>query len=683
MSSKQLAMVLLCVVLAALFMIPTNILAIESKSNKLNIASPLDVNLVGEWKFDENSGTIAHDTSGNNNDGAIHGAIWTSGVNGSALSFDGASNYVDVPNSNSLDVTNAITIEFWLKAYSYPSNANRLIYKDFSAGASSWSQVILYGDPAVGVGKLVFRPNNDGKSISSGANAISLNSWYFITATYDSANSDTRLYLNGQLIAQDNSITGTIPIGTDSLKIGKAGHVTQYFNGLIDEVRIYNTSITPGPGFNFTVSVSPTSGSMQEGGNVQATVMVNLTSGSTQSVSLTASSQPSGPNAIFNPSSGNPTFTSEMAIWTAIPRGTYIITITGTGGGQSHSVTYTLIVTPGGPPFDYAVSVDPTSGFVQQGGSVQATVTVNLTSGETHYVSCSASGLPNGVTVNFNPSSGLPTFTSTMTISASSTSPKGTYTITIPCEWHPTFYTLTVISPGFDLTVSVSPTSGSVKPGGSVQATVMVNLTNGSTQSVSLSASGLPSGANATFNPSSGNPTFTSTMTISTSSTTPTGTYTIRITGTGATKTATYLLTVTTTAPTHKIGGYVYKTGTSQGIAGATITANPGGYNTTTDSTGHYSLSVADRTYTVNVSASGYQSTSASIPVSGADVSKDFELTPINGGGGGGGIGIDNTMSLILILIVVIIALLIVMVIIMKNKKKDPSPTPESEEKTK
>jgi len=100
--------------------------------------------------------------------------------------------------------------------------------------------------------------------------------------------------------------------------------------------------------------------------------------------------------------------------------------------------------------------------------------------------------------------------------------------------------------PQFDFTVGVSPSSGSVQQGGSVSATVTVTLVSGSTQTVSLTTSGLPSGASATFNPSSGYPTFTSTFTISTSSTTPTGTFyiTIRGSGGGLTRTATYTLTV-------------------------------------------------------------------------------------------------------------------------------------------
>jgi len=101
--------------------------------------------------------------------------------------------------------------------------------------------------------------------------------------------------------------------------------------------------------------------------------------------------------------------------------------------------------------------------------------------------------------------------------------------------------------PPFDFNIGISPSSGSVQQGGSISATVTVTLVSGSTQTVSLTTSGLPSGAYATFNPSSGYPTFTSTLTISTSTATPTGTFYVTIIGSGGglTRTAIYTLTVT------------------------------------------------------------------------------------------------------------------------------------------
>lgn len=100
--------------------------------------------------------------------------------------------------------------------------------------------------------------------------------------------------------------------------------------------------------FAFSISVSPSSGSTQQGGSVTATVTVTLVSGSTQTVSLSASGLPSGTSVTFNPSSGKPTFTSTITISTSssTPSGTHTIIITGSGGGLSKTTTYTLEISP-------------------------------------------------------------------------------------------------------------------------------------------------------------------------------------------------------------------------------------------------------------------------------------------------------------------------------------------------
>jgi subtilisin family serine protease len=101
-------------------------------------------------------------------------------------------------------------------------------------------------------------------------------------------------------------------------------------------------------------------------------------------------------------------------------------------------------------------------------------------------------------------------------------------------------------TPSNDFSMSVSPASGSVTAGGSTTATVSTATTSGSAQTVTFSASGLPSGASASFSPTSVTSGGSATMTIATSTSTPSGTYAITITGTGSstTHTTSYSLTV-------------------------------------------------------------------------------------------------------------------------------------------
>ena len=72
------------------------------------------VGMISYWKFDEGSGPTAFDSADANDGTLINGPVWTSGQVGGALSFDGLDDYVEVPTSANLDITDAITLEAWV-----------------------------------------------------------------------------------------------------------------------------------------------------------------------------------------------------------------------------------------------------------------------------------------------------------------------------------------------------------------------------------------------------------------------------------------------------------------------------------------------------------------------------------------------------------------------------------------
>jgi hypothetical protein len=116
-----------------------------------------------------------------------------------------------------------------------------------------------------------------------------------------------------------------------------------------------------------------------------------------------------------------------------------------------------------------------------------------------------------------------------------------------------------------DFSISASPSSISVVRGSSGTSTISTAVTSGSAQSITLSASGLPSGAGASFSPNPITAGNSSTMTITTSATTPTGTFTVTVTGTGtsATHSTTVSLTVTSGGSTQLLGNPGFETGTA------------------------------------------------------------------------------------------------------------------------
>ncbi|MCX5638296.1 MAG: hypothetical protein NTX52_11485, partial [Planctomycetota bacterium] len=94
--------------------------------------------LISLWKFDEGSGTIAHDSVGNNH-GTIYGAQWTTGILGGALDFGGDGDYVQVPDDDSLTPPTEITISFWVNNRGGQNAGNAGIYKWASCPGESGS----------------------------------------------------------------------------------------------------------------------------------------------------------------------------------------------------------------------------------------------------------------------------------------------------------------------------------------------------------------------------------------------------------------------------------------------------------------------------------------------------------------------------------------------------------------
>ena len=185
--------------------------------------------------FDEGSGTIAKDESGHGNDGTIHGATWTTGISGKALSFDGRDDYVSVTSSPSLDITGKITIEAWVKPNDVVSGQGLVCKRNLNT-YTPYVLILHYS--------YLSYQYHDGASWRGYDSAdVTADEWQHIVVAFSPSDNHIYFYKNG--VSFGDSVTTGTPRGNSlPLWIGRDPAYT-YFNGIIDEVAIYNRALSP------------------------------------------------------------------------------------------------------------------------------------------------------------------------------------------------------------------------------------------------------------------------------------------------------------------------------------------------------------------------------------------------------------------------------------------------------
>src|SRR3990170_2011523 len=185
--------------------------------------------MVSWWGGDGNP----NDIIGTNHGTLQGGATYATGKVGQAFSFDGAADYVNVPHSAGLDVTTALTLDAWIKP----------------AGAGTGNGIIIMKNPLKYA--LVWFPDTQkitfSLDIGGWADHVSNSSappdqWTHIAGTYDG--SSVKIYINGVLDAEFPKI-GLIATSTGDLTIGwRTDAPDVSYNGLIDEVEIFNRALS-------------------------------------------------------------------------------------------------------------------------------------------------------------------------------------------------------------------------------------------------------------------------------------------------------------------------------------------------------------------------------------------------------------------------------------------------------
>ena len=203
----------------------------------------IEEGLVGHWKLDDGEddpgSTIAMDSVGGHHGTLFNGPEWTDSVleHGGALSFDGGDDFVEIPHSDDFTFTasDSYTVAAWVNVTSLPGQWTGIVTKSRDTDADDW-----YG--------LWINPSNQWHFAGGGDGSRRVEygtvttGWHHLAGVYDADAATLKLYEDGELLGQNS---GTIvTIGAGDLWFGGAKSVTEFLNGVLDDVRIYNRALS-------------------------------------------------------------------------------------------------------------------------------------------------------------------------------------------------------------------------------------------------------------------------------------------------------------------------------------------------------------------------------------------------------------------------------------------------------
>jgi subtilisin family serine protease len=243
---------------------------------------------------------------------------------------------------------------------------------------------------------------------------------------------------------------------------------------------------------DFSISASPPSLTMTQGGTGTSTITVAASGGFAGSVGLTVSGCPTNATCSFSPQTVTSGGTSTLTVSTtnSTSTGAFTLNVTGTSGALNHATAVSLTVNPATTP-DFSISANPTSLTLTQGGTGTSTVTVAASGGFSGNVALAYSGCPTGASCSLSPSLVTSSGTSTLTVSTTSSTNTGTFPVTVTGTSgslsHATTVSITVNTP---TTTTITFTSVASQDGYVLESGQNTNV-GGSTSSGSSSSSAL------------------------------------------------------------------------------------------------------------------------------------------------------------------------------------------------
>ena len=209
--------------------------------------APIRCGIVSWWRAEQDG----NDFLGLNNGTLMNGALFSPGKVGQAFDFDGSSQYLQIADSPSLNPKGSFSFEAWI----FPRvDGEQAIIQKWAASADYPNQRSYNFSTLPGRG-LRFAISDDANQgngsfhlFDTTNNVIALNAWNHVAATYDQATGTRRIYVNGSKVAERTDppitlTTSSVPV-TIGTEIASATSNLIYFNGLIDELAVYNYALS-------------------------------------------------------------------------------------------------------------------------------------------------------------------------------------------------------------------------------------------------------------------------------------------------------------------------------------------------------------------------------------------------------------------------------------------------------
>jgi len=211
---------------------------------------PISTGLVGYWTMDEDSllsSNTIRDYSPYGNTGTIYGATFATdrhGQSNSAMSFDGVNDYINCGSGNSLQMgTESITISMWIKINSWPTDHyGELFYGGATGGVHGYGMMLHTS--VVGRVYLEVYGSLNGRQIVNAYNSVDVGRWTHIVATFNGVDNYIKFHKNGVEILNSPILDPGTVTNPHSFIIGRYYSDIYQFNGLIDDVRIYNRALS-------------------------------------------------------------------------------------------------------------------------------------------------------------------------------------------------------------------------------------------------------------------------------------------------------------------------------------------------------------------------------------------------------------------------------------------------------